>query len=161
MEYYIQDYGVRHYAGIMAEGGISLINISERQKIKETWRFFYEYILEALPERVSPQYYIGLDWYGDDYQERRAYDYMVLAQVKEEFEDYGNIIYRTLPEGKYVVFPMIYDYIRIMKQKAYILIKKHKINVDYTFEFIEYLPDQNYMDPEAIVNFCMKIVDVH
>jgi predicted transcriptional regulator YdeE len=161
MEYYIINYKARHYAGVMAEGGISLISLSERKKIKETWRYFYDDILAMLPERVHPEYYIGLDWYGDDYHIKKAYDYMVLAQVTEEFEGSGDIIYRKLPEGNYIIFPTTIDSIKLTKSIAYNLVIKKNITIDTAFEYIEYLPDQNYSDPDAIIHFCMKLIEVH
>lgn len=156
MKYTIQEYDTRFFAGIEVPNGV-LMNSEDFKRIPQVWHEFFEKHDQSIKNKVEPHHHIGLEIYPFDIKETQTFDYNVLAETKELVEVNDSQITRKLKAGKYICFPISFDDIHQEIQKVYAFIKEEKINVHMGFDYEDYLPDQNYGAPGAILNFCLML----
>lgn len=156
MKYFIKEYETRYFAGIEFPNGIQLKN-KDQKKIPKLWDEFYNGFSQRIEHQVEPNHVIGLEIYPFDFKETTTYDYFVLTEIDTLIESFAGIVTKKLRKGKYICFPIPFDEIYKEKQQVYEYIKTKGIKVHMGFDYEDYLPTENYKNPDAILNFCLLI----
>jgi len=158
MKYFIKEYGVRYFAGIEFPGGVN-IRKNDSQNIPNLWEVFFKDHLSKIKDLVEPNHMIGLETYPFDFMETGIFDYSALVETNNLVEAESGGVTRKLKAGKYICFPIPFDDIVTEIQRAYKFIKAQKIKVHMGFDYEDYLPEENYLEAGAILNFCLLLED--
>ena len=160
MKYFIKEFDTRYFAGIEFPDGINT-DSDDAKKIPDLWETFFENINDNITNKVNPNHFIGLEIYPFDFRETKTFYYYVLAETKELIEESDIVTTKKLKKGRYICFPIEFDQITEKIQKVYQFIKREKIKVHMGFDYEDYLPEENYSKPGAILNFCLRMEDDH
>ena len=156
MKYFIKDYDTRYFAGIEFPEGVRL-QTDDNKKIPDLWDKFFNKYNQTIDGQVEPNHYIGLECYPFDFMESKVFDYFVLAETKDLLEINDELVTKKLKKGRYICFPIRFDQITSEIKKVYEFIKKENIKVHMGFDYEDYIPEENYSEPEAILNFCFLL----
>jgi len=156
MKYFIKEYETRYFAGIEFPNGIQLKK-NDQKKIPKLWEQYFEGVSQRIKNQVEPNHVIGLEFYPFDFKETTTYNYFALAETKDLIEAFTGVVTKKLRKGKYICFPIKFDEISQEIQKVYKFIKDNDIKVHRGFDYEDYLPSEDYGNPEAILNFCLMI----
>ena len=158
MKYFIKHYDTRYFAGIECPNGVNMKD-NDPKKIPDLWSEFFGSYLDRVNEKIEPDHYIGLETYPFDFMETGVFDYNAMVETKELIEPLSGMITKKLKAGKYICFPIPFDDIVTEIQRAYKFIKAENIKVHMGFDYEDYLANENYNEPGAILNFCLLLED--
>jgi predicted transcriptional regulator YdeE len=158
MKHSIVTYEKRYFKGIKVEGGIS-VNSIDPYLIPNTWNLFFSQYLNKIQNQTTQPHFIGLEYYEEGFQETGNFDYYCMAEITEKQECKDDLFVVELPEGRYIEFPIEFSNIKNEIQNVYEYIRSNKIKVEMMFDYEDYLPEYNYSQKGAILNFCLKLRD--
>ncbi len=156
MKYFIKEFNTRYYAGIEFPDGIKA-GTDDVKKIPQFWDRFSKQEDNMIQNQVTPKHYIGLEIFPFDFMETKTYYYYALVETQSLIEEVKGITTKKLKKGKYICFPIEFDDISNEIQRVYRFIENEKINVHMGFDYEDYLPEENYMERGAILNFCLRM----
>ena len=155
MKYFIKEYETRYFAGIEFPEGVS--SIKDVKKIPELWNQLFNMNPDEIPDKTNPEHYIGLEIYPFDFQETKTFYYYAMVRTNGLIDATDSIVTKKLKAGRYICFPIEFDRIKEEIQKVYQYIKQENIKVHMGFDYEDYLVEENYRIPGAIVNFCLLL----
>jgi predicted transcriptional regulator YdeE len=159
MKYVVNDYQTRYFAGIELIGGLR-VNTNDYEKIPGVWSDFKELYLNDVLNKKSPNHFIGLEMYRFDFMESKTMDYFALVEIDELFDCCEEeMVTKKLPKGRYISFTIRHDDLLNEVERVYEYVKKERINVHLGFDVKEYLPEENYDEPGAIMLLTFKLED--
>lgn len=155
MKYIIKDYPERYYMGVEHPGGLI---VGKSHSITKTWDEFFENDYQFLDDIKNGGKFIGLECYPPDFKETKQVDYFVLCEVNNVSKKEG-FISKKLPKGKYICFPIKFDDITSEIGNVYKYVKENDIKVSFSFDYEDYLSEQDYQKKSATLNFCLKLIE--
>ncbi|MDD3129572.1 MAG: GyrI-like domain-containing protein [Candidatus Izemoplasmatales bacterium] len=159
MDYTINDYETRYYAGIELIGGLKAES-KDYDKLPDLWNDFRQVYLEDIPHKVVPNKFIGLEMYRFDFMESKTMDYFALVEITHLFDcDQEDVVTKKLPKGRYISFTINHDDLLDEVENVYEYIKQENINIHLGFDFKEYLNSENYQESGAKLCLSFKLED--
>lgn len=156
MKYFVKEYDTRYFAGIEFPNGVK-VNTDDLKKIPKLWDEFFEKYSKLVPDKLEPNHLIGLEIYPFDFMDTGIFDYSVMVETNHLVEPPEGMITRKLKAGRYICFPIEFDQISSQIKKVYEYVKEKKINVHMGIDYEDYLPEENYGEQGAILNFCFLL----
>lgn len=155
MKYTIKDYKERFYIGIEYPGGVV---VGADNTIKKTWTDFFDNDYQYIENVKDGGKFIGLECYPPDFSESKTFDYYALCEVSSLAKQEG-FVSKKLPEGKYISFPVKMRELKTEIGNVYRFIKENNIKVSNSFDYEDYLSEEDYSKKDAILNFCLKMAE--
>lgn len=155
MKYTIKDYKERFYMGVEYIGGLT---VGSKSDVKKSWTEFFENDYQYLENAKEGGNFIGLQCFPPDFLESKMLDYFILCEVNEVTNQEG-FISKKLPEGKYLLFPIKFSDKDKEIIKVHTFLKKTDIKVSNSFDYEDYLVDEDYSKKNAVLNFCLKLIE--
>lgn len=152
MEHFERYYEERYFIGIEFAGGVTPDKID---KIPSLWEEFMSdlSLLKPLPLKRK---FIGLECYPPDFKDVWEMEYYAMVQTESQVEHSG-FVTKKLPKGNYLHFNISFDHLRDDIQNVYAYLKEHQIKFHKTFDYEEYLEDEDYSKSGARLNFCFLL----
>lgn len=154
MKHRIKEYPERYFIGIEFEGGVTPDKIAN---IPSLWESFMSDI-QLLKEEPLKRKFIGLECYPPDFMETNIMDYYAMVETTTLIEHDG-FVSKRLPVGRFIEFDVRFDYLHNDMQQVYQYLKDHQIDVHNTFDYEDYLEDEVYDQPGAMLRFCFMMND--
>ncbi|MFA7076179.1 MAG: effector binding domain-containing protein [Candidatus Izemoplasmatales bacterium] len=159
MEYVINEYETRYFAGIELIGGLK-VDSDDYKRIPGLWDDFRELYLDGIPNKNLDNNFIGLEMYRFDFMESKTMDYFALVEIKELFDcNDEEVVTKKLSKGRYISFSIEHDDLQNEVERVYEYIKKERFNVHLGFDIKEYLVDENYKESGAKMLLTFKLED--
>ena len=109
MEYVINEYETRYFAGIELIGGLK-VDSDDYKRIPGLWDDFRELYLDGIPNKNLDNNFIGLEMYRFDFMESKTMDYFALVEIKELFDcNDEEVVTKKLSKGRYISFSIEHD----------------------------------------------------
>ena len=138
MEYTVNDFPTRYFAGIELIGGLK-VNTDDYDKIPGLWDDFRTVYVKDIPNKTMPLKYIGLGMYRFDFLESKTMDYFALVQIEKLFDiDDDEVVTKKLPKGRYISFSIDGSKLKDEVEKVYKYIEDEQINIHLGFDVKEY-----------------------
>lgn len=153
MKYITKEFEERFFIGVEYEGGIKP---GDNSKVGQLWDDFLRDDLQLLIDVSNKDKFIGLECYPPDFKETQTFDYYALLETTELVKRDG-FTSKKLPKGKYLLFEIEFDDIKEEIKRVYQYIRNNKIQIHYGFDYEDYIKDQDYTKPGAILNFALKL----
>jgi hypothetical protein len=131
-------YDERHYIGKSLTVNPKL----NTHEIPLLWNHLQEHLKNVTECKILHNY-IGLEEYPNDFMETHTFTYSAMVEIDKYVEIEG-LYSRTLPKGTYISYEIEFDNIQSEIQKVYNHIKEKKLNIDYSFDFEDYMKEQDY-----------------
>lgn len=154
MNHRIRHHEERFFVGIEFAGGVTPEQMGD---IPQLWEDFMRDItlLEDVP---LIRQYIGLECYPPDFLQTRTMDYYALVQT-ETLVHRAGFVSKRLPKGDYIEFLVSFDDLPRQFEAVYRYLKDHDIRCHSTFDYEEYLEDQDYNAPGATLYLSFLLDD--
>lgn len=152
MKHKIKEHPERFFIGIEFEGGVTPDMLHE---IPTLWESFMSDI-QLLKEEPLKQKFIGLECYPPDFMDSNVMDYYAMVETTSLIEHNG-FVSKKLPAGRYIEFDVQFDQLQQEMQRVYRYLKEHNIIVHNTFDYEDYLAEEVYSEPGAILRFCFMM----
>ncbi len=149
MKHIIKHYEERYFIGVEVEGGVDFDSLASIQTL---WDTFLTEDMKLIADAPITTKCIGLECYPPDFMETRSFDYFALVQTERLIHRDG-FVSKKLPAGNYISFPIEFDHIRDGIQRVYNYLRDQDIAVHMAFDFEDYLEEQDYTKPGAILHF--------
>ncbi|MGD9910144.1 MAG: GyrI-like domain-containing protein [Candidatus Izemoplasmatales bacterium] len=156
MNLIMKEYPERHFAGIPFEGGIRL-GSEDVLHIPTIWQTFFEQVLPQINLETENPHFIGLELYPKDFLQTRIFDYLAMVETTERLSIPG-VVSKTIPAGKYFSFEINFDHLEEGIQQSYRYLNDHQIPYDMSFDFEDYLNDQNYSLKDQKLYFSIRVI---
>lgn len=154
MKHKIEKHPERFFIGIEFEGGITADQLPE---IPSLWESFMSDI-QLLKQEPLKKKFIGLECYPPDFMETNVMDYYAMVET-ESLVEHDGFVSKRLPAGRYIEFDVRFDHLHEDIQIVYQYLKDHDITVHNTFDYEDYLEEEVYDEPGAILRFCFMMDD--
>jgi hypothetical protein len=154
LKHRIKEHPERFFIGIEYEGGITSDMISQ---IPTLWESFMSDI-QLLKEEPLKQKFVGLECYPPDFMETKVMDYYAMVETTSLIEHDG-FVSKRLPAGRYIEFDVQFDQLHDDMQRVYQYLKDENMAVHTTFDYEDYLAEENYSEPGAMLRFCFLLND--
>lgn len=147
MKYEIRELNERIFCGM----SIKVTPGEGNNKIPSLWHRFMTEGSELLKDVKRGTKNIGLEAYPGDFMETHEFYYHAMVEIieKVDIEGMDTVV---LPKGKYIFFELEFDDISNQIQAIYKYIKESNINVNYAFDYEDYLENQQYNQKGQILN---------
>jgi len=152
----IAEYPERYFAGTQYQGGVQTSS-GDTLHIPKIWQTFFHQILPQIKNITDVPHFIGLEIYPEDFIQTRRFDYYAMVETKELVQ-LPNIVSKTVPSGKYISFEIEFDRITDEIMLCYDYLNQHRIPYDMTFDFEDYINDQNYTLKNQKLYFSIRLV---
>ncbi len=154
MEYKYANFDVRFFAGIEFEDGIEP---SSPYDLVSFYDSFFDEFNSTIKGKFEPENIIGMVCYPPDIEEETKYDYYALAEIVALIPQQPHIVTKKLPAGKYICFSVKVSKLHDARTQIYKYCKQQNISLHYGFDYEEYQNQDDYKNPLADVNICLKV----
>lgn len=152
MKYITKELPERYFIGLVGKFTPS----KDVNMIPQLWNKLMNEDFELLKDVEKESKFIGLEAYPHDFMETHEFYYHALVQTKEkvEVEGFETIV---LQKGTYIFFEISFDTIKEDIPAIYSFIKENNININYAFDYEDYLEDQDYSKKGQKLNFAFLL----
>lgn len=155
MNLIIKEYPERYFAGIAFEGGVH-VDTEDLLRIPTVWQTFFHETLPRILQTTEEPHFIGLEVYPSDFLKTRIFDYLAMVETKEIVRIPG-VVTKTIPAGKYISFELSFDHLVEGIHQSYQYLNDNHIPYDRSFDFEDYLNDQNYSLKDQRLYFSIRV----
>lgn len=152
MEYKTKEHKERYFSGFMLK-----VNPTKGvQDLPQLWHDFMTKGVELIDDGDKLWNFIGLEAYPFDFMETNEFYYHALIETKTKVK-HKELESIVLPAGTYISFEIDFDTISQQIPKIYKFIKANKIDINFAFDYEEYLGNQDYSKKGQKLNFNFKL----
>lgn len=154
MNYDERRFEVRYFEGYEHQGNVTLK--TGHKELQPPWMDLFKNI-ERINNIKEPRSFIGLNCYPPGFKKADGYDYFAMIQTELPNNVPESVSTKKLPAGTYIVFRIAFGKIREETNKIYKYINDKQLNVNFGFDYEEYIQSEDYSNPEAILEYAFLL----